>query len=417
MNKGTVTVTNSYKTTSVGSNGTKTYASATVNGDLGDLTQDYGVLTAYQNGILYNGMYYMAPATLSGSGTKEAPYLIRSVYEWNSFTINISNGTNYSGQYVQLSENISVSTAAGTSESNSFQGTFLGGGHTINAAINNTGNQGTALFCYINGATIKNLKVAGAITGGMHAAAIVGFAKGKGNVIEGCVATVYVSGGTHIGGILGHGVDSDIAISGCVFSGMMRGGGTAKGAIVGWGDNGGTKSVTDCLYLMADGQNTDGLDLVRLSGGTVSVANSYKTTNAGSNGKYTYAYTTAPANLGDLVQDYGMLKAYENGILYNGTYYVAPNANGYVANVTLAARTLYKDGAWNTICLPFDVTIAGSPLAGATARPLTAASISGSTLTLTFGDAVTTLEAGTPYIIKWIADANYVDDDEHNIGG
>ena len=61
------------------------------------------------------------------------------------------------------------------------------------------------------------------------------------------------------------------------------------------------------------------------------------------------------------------------------------------------------------------MTIAGSPLAGATARPLTAASISGSTLTLTFGDAVTTLEAGTPYIIKWIADANYVDDDEHNI--
>ena len=61
------------------------------------------------------------------------------------------------------------------------------------------------------------------------------------------------------------------------------------------------------------------------------------------------------------------------------------------------------------------MTIAGSPLAGATARPLTSASISGLTLTLTFGDAVTTLEAGTPYIIKWTADANYVDDDEHNI--
>ena len=61
------------------------------------------------------------------------------------------------------------------------------------------------------------------------------------------------------------------------------------------------------------------------------------------------------------------------------------------------------------------MTIADSPLAGAVARPLTSASISGSTLTLTFGDAVTTLKAGTPYIIKWIADANYVDDDEHNI--
>ena len=108
----------------------------------------------------------------------------------------------------------------------------------------------------------------------------------------------------------------------------------------------------------------------------------------------------------------------------SGTYNVAPaiinladnadnsttinTADGFLANVTLSGRTLYKDGAWNTICLPFDVTIAGSPLAGATARPLTSASISGSTLTLTFGDAVTTLKAGTPYIIKWASGDNIV---------
>ena len=113
------------------------------------------------------------------------------------------------------------------------------------------------------------------------------------------------------------------------------------------------------------------------------------------------------------------------------TYYVAPasislanaadnsttisNANGYVANVTLAARTLYKDGKWNTICLPFDVTIAGSPLAGATARPLESASISGTTLNLSFGGDVDELVAGTPYIIKWTKADDYVDDNEHNI--
>ena len=75
--------------------------------------------------------------------------------------------------------------------------------------------------------------------------------------------------------------------------------------------------------------------------------------------------------------------------------------DGDVYDITLAGRTLYKDGKWNTLCLPFSVTIAGSPLAGATARPLTEASISGTTLNLTFGEAVTTLQAGTPYIIKW----------------
>ena len=41
------------------------------------------------------------------------------------------------------------------------------------------------------------------------------------------------------------------------------------------------------------------------------------------------------------------------------------------------------------------------------ARTLTEASIEGTTLNLTFGDAVTTLAAGVPYIIKWTKD------DEH----
>lgn len=47
------------------------------------------------------------------------------------------------------------------------------------------------------------------------------------------------------------------------------------------------------------------------------------------------------------------------------------------------------------------MTLSGSPLEGATARPLTSASINGTTLHLTFGGEVTTLVAGTPYIIKW----------------
>jgi len=85
--------------------------------------------------------------------------------------------------------------------------------------------------------------------------------------------------------------------------------------------------------------------------------------------------------------------------------------------VALNGRTLYKDGAWNTLCLPFDVVLDGSPLDGATARPLTSASISGSTLNLTFGDAVTTLKAGTPYIIKWNKPDPYMAYDGTNADG
>ena len=77
------------------------------------------------------------------------------------------------------------------------------------------------------------------------------------------------------------------------------------------------------------------------------------------------------------------------------------NHHDEIANVTLQGRTLYKDGYWNTLCLPFDVKLSESVLAGAKARKLTAASVKGSTFNLTFSDEVTELEAGVPYIIKW----------------
>ena len=82
---------------------------------------------------------------------------------------------------------------------------------------------------------------------------------------------------------------------------------------------------------------------------------------------------------------------------------VLTTQNGENRNVFLTGRTLYRDGDWNTLCPPFDVTLDGSELQGATARPLTNASISGSTLNLTFGEPVDMLKAGTPYIIKWEA--------------
>ena len=92
-------------------------------------------------------------------------------------------------------------------------------------------------------------------------------------------------------------------------------------------------------------------------------------------------------------------------------------ANGNTRNVVLSGRTLYKDGKWNTLTLPFDLELEGSPLDGADVRSLSSANLTDGTLTLNFTaeDSVTQLVAGTPYIIKWDADANYVDDDAHNL--
>lgn len=84
----------------------------------------------------------------------------------------------------------------------------------------------------------------------------------------------------------------------------------------------------------------------------------------------------------------------------NNTGLIEKN-DGRTGNVKLAGRTLFKDGKWNTLCLPFDVTLAGSALDGAEARTLSTASLSNGVLTLNFGGPVTKLTAGTPYIIKW----------------
>ena len=81
----------------------------------------------------------------------------------------------------------------------------------------------------------------------------------------------------------------------------------------------------------------------------------------------------------------------------------ANNGNAY--DVKLCNRTLYKDGTWNTLCLPFELdeaqieTMLDSPEAIMTLST-TDYDAETSTLTLNFVDA-TTIEAGKPYIIKW----------------
>ena len=66
-------------------------------------------------------------------------------------------------------------------------------------------------------------------------------------------------------------------------------------------------------------------------------------------------------------------------------------------------RTLYKDGFFNTLCLPFSLNaseLAASPLAGCKLYSLSDASYGGDKLDLTITEE-TSLEAGMPYLIKW----------------
>ena len=112
-----------------------------------------------------------------------------------------------------------------------------------------------------------------------------------------------------------------------------------------------------------------------------------------------------------------------NELFYN------PNVDTHKYNISvrLMNRTLYKDGNWNTICLPCDLTedqIKASPLAGAQIKKMDAvntgyyqngynipsANINTTepTLILWFEDAKE-IEAGKPYLVKWNEGSDLVD--------
>lgn len=76
------------------------------------------------------------------------------------------------------------------------------------------------------------------------------------------------------------------------------------------------------------------------------------------------------------------------------------------ANVTLK-RTFYKDGEWNTLCLPFAVADAKTAFDGAELREVDIQNSNGNTIV--FKEA-TAIEAGKPYLIKWAKTPNEVCD-------
>ena len=107
-------------------------------------------------------------------------------------------------------------------------------------------------------------------------------------------------------------------------------------------------------------------------------------------------------------------------------YSVINKFNGKFAHVTLAGRTFYKDGKWNSFYLPFDLTldeVAASPLGDADIRTLKSVTDDEDQVTLYFtaeGEALTTwggdlFFGGVPYIVKWDEGSNIVNPEFANV--
>ena len=119
----------------------------------------------------------------------------------------------------------------------------------------------------------------------------------------------------------------------------------------------------------------------------------------------TNTYTGSNINVDDLIRK----TLFGVDVLYDDDINDIASLNGKHTNVLLSGRTLYDDGYWNTLCLPFDLKLSGSVLDGDNVELMTLgdASFRNGTLTLDFVDA-DEIKAGVPYIIRWNGYSNIV---------
>ena len=308
-----------------------------------------------------------------------------------------------------------------------FEGTFDGDGHTIKGVNISSSTGDVGLFGGIsNGAKVKNLTLDHAsITGLNVTGGIVGC--NTGGTITNCHVTSSVTiqangtNGERFGGIVGNNgfyeKDGTIGtVSNCssaaTLQGALQGANRLVGGIAGNNEPGCTLSNNVVV------------------GATISANSNYGAIvgcNDGGNLDHNYYADCTDnsirgCNNTDITIKDGAVPAIA---LYdtkdNSSTIEAAKEAGGNHNVILAGRTLYKDGKWNTLCLPFSMTneqIAASDLAGATIMRLDCSESSSythvtgfesqtGTLHLNFTTA-TSISAGTPYIIKWANGDNLV---------
>ena len=200
-------------------------------------------------------------------GTETKPYTISSEADWNEFCASFDT-KDYDGQYVKLMNNIPTADevnagttyvtqmAAETYNGKYFKGTFLGGDHTITVNLGSDWEKYTCgLFRYLDGATIKNLKVDGTVhaKGWKWRGGFAGVTYGN-CTFENCTSKVTIDAGKYMynhssGGFVGYAL-GNITFKNCVFWGKLLGSSATNwGGFVGQKDNNDYKvTLTKCLF-------------------------------------------------------------------------------------------------------------------------------------------------------------------------
>ncbi len=328
---------------------------------------------------------------------------INSVDDFQSFATSVNGGEVYTGLTVTLNVDINLQVPVDPQTSNwtpigttthPFTGTFDGGGHTIsNLYADGGSNVATGLFGEVaSGGTVKDVHIRNGFmdisTNPGENASCHGSIAGLNNgVILGCSNTATVTGRNYeharIGGIVGENRGSlqNCYNLGRVYSDLSQ---IYIGGIVGY--NQGT--VNNCfmkpsVITNGDSEHPKAYPIYGNNGGTVSGCFYMN----GSTDDVPYTSSAKPIALANAADNSATLS----------------EKDGQKEHILLNGRTLYADGYWNTLCLPFRISEGASgysPIAGAKVMTLTSSDLSENTLTLNFENA-TNIEAGNPYIVKW----------------
>lgn len=190
-------------------------------------------------------------AWAAGTGAVDDPIEISSEAELKDFRMRVNNGEKSLCAKlttdIQLSENWTPFAPGDGYISNAFGGTFDGNNHTIK---NLTVTNGDGLFASVNGATIKNLKVEGTISGtSANVGGIVGKTQGDVTITNcsftGSVSTSKLGSSNAAGGIVGRVNAGTLKVENCANHATVTAEKASAAGIIGYGGSN-KVTITNC---------------------------------------------------------------------------------------------------------------------------------------------------------------------------
>ena len=279
-----------------------------------------------------------------GDGTAENPYLIATEEQFKAFaeSTRLSNEKKITDGYYRLLCDVTLtagwSPIGGYEDEdnyNIFSGSFDGGGHTvtISGAKFADGSIATGLFGAVEAAEIRNITVAGSVTGNKYTGGIAGvvFYHTNKTIIENCENRAKIKADAFVGGIAGY-VSSaanakvNVYIESCSNRGNITASGNCIGGIIGAGR---AMRTASCYNR---GSVTGAYDVGGIQGSTTANTYTYSCYNTGGISQT----VTSGTNIGKV----GAITGSSSGN-YSGIYYLRNTATSAIGANTDVVMSYY----------------------------------------------------------------------------